>query len=202
MSESKTSWINATTNPSEAIIGLVSCLNCGNNAWIEVRKNGDQDYPMMMKNPLLDVPFNWEMSYGEPKSERRIKECDLFASFFNETQKDLTLNWTECVSTKEAAEEYQKNGNVIEGLVLASNGTVRCPVRIKDANAYRRDITKDNYKYDYWMIHWKPKPDISMLVLDENVSDVFVICYNDEPVNMKESLMRAAHFMTAYADML
>ena len=63
MNKTDTTWTQATTNPSEIMLGLVSCLESGKNAWIEIRKNGDQAYPVMKKNPALENPFNWEMNF-------------------------------------------------------------------------------------------------------------------------------------------
>ena len=54
MSKVHTTWTEATTNVNKAMIMLLSCLDSGKNAWIELRKNGDQAYPIRMKNPALD----------------------------------------------------------------------------------------------------------------------------------------------------
>lgn len=196
MSKIKTSWTRATTNPNEAMIALTACLASGKNAWIEVLKNGDQEFPIMKKNPALEDPFNWTMSYGEPRNEQQLKET----SFFNEIEKDLTYNWTSCYGTKEAAEEYQKNGRIMEGLILG--GETECPVRIEDANRYRKEITGDNYKYNYWVTRWKAKDGIPYYIVDEDIGDVFTICYKNEPVNIKEALTKVAHYLLAYKKIL
>lgn len=189
-----TNWTHATQNPNEAMIGLVSCLEHNKNAWIEVMKNGDQDLPIMRKNPLLDNPFNWEASYGTQRNkEEMAKHC-----YFNETEKDLTYNWTDCLGTKEAVEAYQKDGTIMEGLILG--GSVQCPVRVEDANAYRRDIQGDNYQYGFFVTYWKPKEGIKHWIVDDRVGDVFVICYDDGPINKMAALRRAAQFMNEYAD--
>ena len=122
MNKTDTTWTQATTNPSEIMLGLVSCLESGKNAWIEIRKNGDQAYP------VSETPFNWEMNYGGPRNEQQLKNYD----FFNETEKDLTYNWISCFGTKEAVDLYQANGTVMEGLFLGGN--IACPVRLLTGN--------------------------------------------------------------------
>ena len=82
MSKVHTTWTEATTNVNKAMIMLLSCLDSGKNAWIELRKNGDQAYPIKMKNPELDNPFNWEMSYSTPRNEKEMMNY----KYFNDTE--------------------------------------------------------------------------------------------------------------------
>ena len=193
MSEVKTSWTKATTDPSTAMISLVSCIEAGKNAWIEIRKNGDQAFPIMIPNPLLNNPFNWTQSYGTTRNDAERASHD----YLNETEKDLTHNWVACYGTKEAIELYQTEGLITEGLC---DGSICHPVRIKDANTYRSNITGDNYKYDYWTTYWKPKDGISYYVADESIGNVFTICYNDDPADKYTSLIKTAQFLTDYAN--
>lgn len=190
-----TTWTEATNNASKAMIGLLSCIESGRNAWIEIRKNGEQSYPIKIKNPALDNPFNWEMSYGIPRNENDM----LNHSYFNETERDLTYNWMACFGEKKAIEEYQKNGTISKELF---NGTGIChPVRIKDANFYRKNIIGDNYEYGYWVTYWKPKKNIPYWIVDESIGDVFTICFNDDIiVDKAEAIRKAAEFMLAYAN--
>ncbi len=195
MSESEicTGWTNATVDPNKAMIGFVSCLEAGKNAWIEVRKNGDQTYPVMKKNPELDNPFNWTMMYALPRNEKEMGDHN----YFNETEKDLTYNWTAAFGTREAIEAYQKDGTISEGLC---KGIGIChPVKITDAEAYRKEIVGDDYKYAYYTTYWKPKNHIPYYVLDESIKDVFVVCYDDEPFDKMAALTRASDFITEYA---
>lgn len=193
MGEKDTTWTNATKNPSEAMMGLVSCLETGRNAWIEVMENGSQEHPIKIKNPLLDNPFNWTMCYGRPRNENELAEHD----YFNEVEKDLTYNWTTAFGTKEAIEAYQKDGTVSKELF---EGGIIHPVKIEDADAYRRDIVKDNYKHGYWVVYWRPKDGISYYIVDDSAGGVFTVCHNNEPVDKKEALIRAAQFLLAYAE--
>jgi len=184
-----TNWTKATKNPSEAMLGLISCIEHGCNAWIEIRKNGEQDFPIIIKNPELDNPFNWTMSYGVPRNESEMMKYN----YFNETERDLTYNWVACFGSEESIKQYQENGLVTKGLSL---GIGKChPVRVEDANTYRREITGDNYKYSYWVTYWQPIDGISRWVVDERQGEVFTICYNKEPVNKFEAMKKAADFL-------
>lgn len=194
MGETNTSWTKATINPSEAMLGLVSCLEAGKNAWIELRKNGDQRFPVMKKNPELDNPFNWTLDYGEPRNEKAMES----AAYFNETQKDLTYNWTACFGAQEAIDKYQKDGTVSDGLCKEIG--ICHPVRREDAKTYRQIVTGDNYDGKYWISHWKPKPGIKLYVVDDSISEVFTVCCDDSPMNKKEALEKAAKFLIMYAE--
>ena len=193
---SKKEWTMATTNPNEAMLGLVSCLQYGYHAWIEVQKNGEQRYPVTVKNPALDDPFNWEAMYGTLRNKQELETVN----FFNETEKDLTYNWIQAFGTKEAVEEYERSGIIIEGLIN-SMGNAH-PVRIKDADWYRKHITGDGYEYGAWMYRWKPKKEIPFYIIDANVTNAFVVCYDEGPVNKVQALREGAGFLMAYADYL
>ena len=102
-----TGWMRATADPNEAMIGLVSCLDYGYNAWIELRANGDQERPVMKKNPVLDDPFNWVLSYAITACKKELETHP----YFNDTEKDLTQNWIAALSTVEAAAAYKKTAH-------------------------------------------------------------------------------------------
>jgi len=171
-----TNWTEATTNFYDAFAGLLSCLKAGKNCWVEVQQNGEQDYPVIEKNKALDNPFNWTMSYGVPAGDH-FKDHN----FFNETQKDLTENWTACFATAEAAKLYEEKGKATAGL-LAGCG-VCIPVRHKDADKLR----KDGYKYGAWVYAWKPKDGVPYHI-PKKIGKVFVVCYDDKPADDKNSL--------------
>ena len=194
MSKVYTTWTEATKSASKAMMGLISCIESGRNAWIEIRKNGEQEYPIKIKNPALDNPFNWEMLYGVPRDEKEM----MSHNFFNETEKDLTYNWIACFGEEKAIKEYQNNGTITKELFT---GTGIChPVRIKDANFYRKNILGDDYEYGYWATYWKPKKGIPYLVVDESIGYVFTICFTNEAVDKAEAIRKAAQFMLKYAD--
>lgn len=190
----KTSWMAATTDINEAIVGLLSCIQNGYNAWIEVRKNGNQDYPVMIPNPELDDPFNWTSAYGMPRNEKELAS----QHYLNETSKDLAYNWTAVLGTPEAVEEYKKSRKISPELF--SGGSVCCPVRIEDANRYRKPI--DGYEYGFWMNIWKPKKGIPLYVPDKGIDNVFVVCYetdSEKAPDLKQQLRRAGKFLLDYA---
>lgn len=191
-----TSWTKATTNANVAMIGLMSCIESGHNAWIEIRKNGEQSFPIKIKNPKLENPFNWTMSYGVPRNEYDL----LNYNYFNDTEKDLTFNWIACYGERNSIYEYQKNGIISEGMFQGKG--ICHPVKIKDANFYRKNILGDNYKYDYWVTHWKPKDNIAYWVVDESIGDVFTICFDNKTINKSESIKKAAQFLMVYANRL
>lgn len=188
----KTNWTSATKNPYEALSGLMSCISAGKNAWIEVRENGDQEIPIKKRNPLLDNPFNWTMSYGTCRNEYEFKN----RNYFNETEKDLTWNWTYCFGQPDAIEAYKTMGKVSADLF---NGETGCPVRISDANAYRKSIG-DLYDYSYFMTYWKPLPEIPYHIIDETVGKVFTICYNEELVDQIKAIRTAGKFLLEIAE--
>lgn len=195
MNKVYTTWTEATNNANKAMMGLISCVDSGRNAWIEVRKNGEQEHPIKKKNPELDNPFNWEMAYGVPRNEKEMMNHN----YFNDTEKDLTYNWTACFGEKEAIKEYQNNGTITKELF---NGIGVChPVRIKDVVFYRRNIVgENNYEYDYWTTYWKPKKEIPYWVVDDSIGDVFTICFDDKEVDKADAIRKAALFMLEYAD--
>lgn len=192
MNEIKTGWTHATKDPHIAMICLLGCLNSGKNAWIELRDNGDQEFPIMIPNPVLDDPFKWQFSYGTPTNKEDIEKHQ----FLNETERDLTLNWVSVMGTPEAVAAYQKDRTIIEGLILG--GSVSCPVRREDANRYRAEVTGDNYQYGLMTDWWKPLEGIPYYIPDPSLGKVFTVCYDDETVDMKFACRRAAEFLTEY----
>lgn len=195
MSEVNTRWTHATTDPGEALAALVSCLEAGLNGWIEIRDNGDQEYPIMKVNPELNNPFNWKMAYGTVRNEKEMREH----RYLNDTEKELTYDWTAGYGEQEAIEKYRKTGEITEGLL--KNAGIAFPIRIKDAVEYRKKFTKDGYaNYRYFTTYWEPRNGIPARIVDDSVGKVFTVCFNEEPADKKENMRRAAAFLLAYAD--
>lgn len=188
-----TNWCHAVKDPQVAMMNLIHCLNAGHNAWLELRENGDQYYPIMIVNPVLDDPFNWTFSYGSVRNDAEITAHD----FLNVTERDLTMHWVNAMGTEKAVEAYKKDGTVMEGLIMG--GGISCPVKIEDANRYRRDITGDSYKYDYFANWWKPAEGVPSHIPDPNAGKVFTVCYDNSPVDVKASCERAARYLMDYA---
>ena len=183
-----TSWTKATTYFNVALLGLINCLDTGRNAWIEVQKNGEQDFPIVIKNPVLDDPFNWTMMYGVPRNEKELANLQ----YFNHTEKDLTYNWYAAFSTPEAAELYRKDGTVTAGLFKGMG--ICTPVKISDIDAWRS--APFNYT---WITHWKPKDNIPYWIPD-SINEVYVVCFDDGPVNKKASYLRMSSLLHRLAE--
>lgn len=196
-----TNWTKATTDPQEALSSLMSCLLCGHNAWLEIRKNGDQSLPISIINPELDDPFNWEFNFGSFATTASITK------FLNETEKDLMLNWEHAYATKEAAEAYRKHGKITKGLFNGSGESI--PVKRRDAQRYRDTFVKDGYQYQKpssskptWMNFWRPKKNIRLWVPDPKIQYVFTVCFDNKERDLYTSLKRAENFFKECAEHL
>lgn len=193
-----TQWSKAITSIGEAMLSLMNCLHYGYNAYIAVKKNGNQEFPVVKKNPELENPFNWESAYGTIGK-------DVGKDSFNSMEKELRENWIEVFSTQEAAAAYKKDRTLLPGLILG-NGSVKLPVRKEDANRYRKEVIKDNYNYDIWSHMWKAKEGIPYYILDETVKNVFVVYYKKENALTENDLVarvkEAADVLLTYADQL
>lgn len=188
-------WQKAVKSPVEVIPGLIACLEAGKNAWIEVMDNNDARirFPIQVKNPLLDNPFNWTFNYGTNRNEKVLSTYD----YFNETEKDLIHNWIAAFGQEKAIRAYQENRTISADMF---NGSISHPVRLVDANEYRRNILKDGYEYGFFTHFWKPKEGIDYYVRDPEAGRVFVVCYNHAPVDHREACLKAAEFLKAYAE--
>lgn len=170
---------------------MMHCISCGYNAWIEVQKNGEQSYPILIPNPELDNPHNWTSSIATTSQPK--------TNFLNNTEKDLTENWICAFSCSEkAVEAYVKEGKITEGLIRLATDNVPeahlCNIRKTDATKFRQIYTKDGYDYTKPSFYhlWKPKEGIPYYIPDPSIDKVFVVCYNNEPVNMKQSLEKVS----------
>lgn len=186
-----TNWSEATTSYSAALAGLISAIEAGKNAWIEVRKNGEQDYPIMVPNPKLNHPRAWTMSYSIPRNRTVLENH----KFINNTEKDLTLNYTVAFGTQEAIDRYYETG------ILTSDnfrGMGIChAVKIEDAIEYRKNI--DGYKdFHNWIYFWKPQNNDYWVPAD--IDKVFTVCYDDQPTDKKIVFKRAAELLLKLAE--
>ena len=187
-----TSWTKATTDFETALIGLFSCLNSGKNSWIEIQKNGEQDFPIKISNPALDNPFNWTMAYGVPRNEEEMEKY----KYLNDTEKDLTYNWYAAFSDPKAAKLYQNTGKITRKLF---NGMGICTsVKMADIDAWRAKQGKEPFGYS-WVTYWKPKDNIPYWIAAD-IQEVFVACYNDGLANKKESYLKTAELLHKLAD--
>lgn len=198
MNNVKTNWTTAMVNINEALLAVISCLDAGKNAWLEIRDNGDQEYPIQIVNPDLDNPFNWEAYMGIPRCNKKHLN---YSKPLNETEKILEDEYTQCFGTEEAIKIYQETGKITKGLINSMG--ISHPVRMSDANLYRKEISKDNYVYGSWMNLWKPKKSVDILITDPTIEKVFVVCYNDELASdRKESVAKAIELLQTYLKMM
>jgi len=181
----QTNWTQATTNLYEAIAGLLAAQANNKNAWIEEQKNGEQDFPIMIKNPELDNPFNWTMSFGVPA---RIENHQ----YFNETEKDLTENWTASFGEVKAIRNYQQNNKLSKNLVKGIG--VCFPLRKKDFLKLRPDLPKN---FNLWFTYWKPKDEIPYRVVNKQIKSVYVVCTDNQELNEKQSLQNLKNFVNS-----
>jgi len=197
-------WSTATTDMSHALIDLMNCIYSGYNAWISIEKNGEQEYPVKCVNPELDDPFNWTSNYS--------KAGHIQNNYINDTQRDLTENWIEVISTVEAANAYKSERKLLPGLIslgdINANNvgkTIRIPVRKEDANQYRATISKDNYTYEIWRYVWEAKKDIPYYIVDDTIDMVYVVRYSSESFTETEivnSLRSTAAVINHYASQI
>lgn len=187
-----TNWTKATQDPFIALTGLLSCMAANRNCWIEHQENGDQDFPITIPNPALDDPFNWTMSYGIPG------QPDPDHKYLNETERDLTFNWTAQFGEEKAVERYRKTGKLTKAAL--KNAGVCFPCRKKDFLAIRRDL-KGWTEEQLWTTYWQPRDGVPYHV-DAPIGKVFVVCYDDKPVCREKLLLKASEFLVAVAKSL
>ncbi len=145
-----TGWSEATLNESDVIVSLLACLKQKHYAWIELQQNGDQAHPIKIKNPELLKHSNWTMLYGVP-TENKKKLWD--EDFFNETEKDLTLNY------KAAFGDPIKKIDKGMGICFP----------LKKKGSYN----------DYWTYYWQPKDNIPYWIPAKLKKKVYVVVYDD-----------------------
>ena len=200
----RTNWTMAMTNYQDALYALQTCRGSFRSCWLELRENGDQEYPINIVNPALDDPFAWEFSYGTLISPELLHT----RKFLNETERNLTYHWMAGYGVPTAIEKYRKNHELTKGLNI---GIGTCfPIRIEDAQKYRDIFVGDGYVYRYpedgkgFVDFWKPKTGIPVYVPDRTVGKVFTVCTDMEGNTVSEidSLERTAKTLEEYAQYL
>jgi hypothetical protein len=148
-------------------------------------KNSSAEWPVLIKNPLLDDWRNWTTRYSVPK-----KDDDYKWDFFNAVEKDLFDNFTYAFGTVSAIKQYFKSGKLTKNNFLTSG--ICYPVRKKDKNNFFQKLKKPVSNDSYWQTHWQPKAGIQYRIPDPNVQLVYAVCYGEVdageiPVNISIS---------------
>lgn len=153
---------------------MLNCLKYGYKCRLAVERNAHSGSPIKVVNPVLDDPFNWRSTYAV------LRNGEISHNFLNETEKDLTENWTTLFGTKEAIEHYKKTGKLTDD---AFGKGKAFPARIDDASKYR----KDGYDYRHWVSYWSPIDGIQVWVPKKLIFPVFTVyTYRDAvPANIK-----------------
>jgi hypothetical protein len=185
-----TNWTTATTDPYQAIVGVLSAAKYKRNAWIEIQKNGKQDLPLTITNPALDDPFNWTMSYGVPDRNKDER-------FLNDTEKDLVENWTAAFGDPKRIEAYRKNRKLHKDL---SKGIGTCfPLRKEDMLKLRPDLPPG---FNLWTTYWKPKDGIPCRIPDPGIDKVYVVVTDNEEVDEQKMLSALKKFVLSIEKIL
>lgn len=189
----RTNWTTATTNYQEALLALQACKGSCRTCWLELRENGDQDFPIKIVNPALNDPFAWEFSYGTYMNPESL----LRHNFLNDTERDLTYNWIAGFGNPVAIELYRKNRELTEGL---NAGIDTCfPIRIADARSIvirlsaMVCISLSGKRRLYGQFLETEKED-SGLCTDQTIGKVFTVCTDVEGdvISEIDSLERTA----------
>ena len=173
----KTNWTSATHNPFKAFKGLVSCLQSGYNAWIELQENGKQDNPLLETNPNINNLSTWKSSGSYfvqdwAKEKERI-ENDTIHPF----AKKLMLEYTTVFGSEEEYENYLKTGEV-KFLGMGKKYFIRYDDLIKTREKEGIKLSdKSRYVLSVLPIeHYKQ--------VKKTNRKVFVVCFNSEKRNL------------------
>lgn len=108
-----TNWTEATRNPFKAISSLISCLQAGRNAWLELQENGNQEYPLREKLIKESTdPCAWDCAcqpFAQDWEER--KEVILTSDSYSPMQKKFMTEYTSVFGSQEQYDNYLKTGD-------------------------------------------------------------------------------------------
>ncbi len=201
MAKVNTSWSQASENIYQALAALFHAVDSGKNAWLELRKNGDQDYPVMIPNPDLDLIENWQELYVTTRTEEAEK--DLLSKVLNDTERDLIQNYTTLQVTEDEAKQYRELGVLTAKMLKAnSDSTVRITVPIEKANEARRTHFNDHFDYSFFVSAWEAMPGIPYQIPDPNLPFVFTVCTDDNEPNLLWTLEQTERLLHDYRKML
>lgn len=180
-------WTQATTELEQAILGVLSCRKAGYKAWIEIANNADVPFPIQIKNPALNDPESWTMSYGIPKPAPKDEQ----ESFFNDTEKDLYYNYDY------SFRRYRcEKGHIhFEKKQLFAN--VKCPKCGKESSQFCGPVKLKDPHSRTWITIWQAKKDVPYWIPDPKISDVYVIAHDTDKTALdeKQCLLEIADFI-------
>ena len=161
MNTNGTNYTDATIHKKVAMMGLVSALDRGFKAWIEIRNNKDCVYPYLKPNPNI----------GYQDYEGRWSYNTVYSHNVTDTiEKDLIENWAYTFAKKEARELYINEGIVTEGLDFGIG--ICTNVKISDLNKLREGRGETFIKAGH--VQWTLK--VKRNVVDDSIGNVFVVC--------------------------
>ena len=168
-----TNWSKATTNLFEAIKSLLSALQAGKIAHLEIMKNEDVAYPIKVKNPETLKMENWTMMFGLPKQNDQV-------DFWNETERYLVQECYHTYTTPEAIRLFEEEGLITEDLLKSGGAEYMIPFDI----AREIRLAQDGYDLatNVWArgTHYCIKDDVERWVLDPSVKWVFVVVIEED----------------------
>lgn len=168
-----TNWSKATTNLFEAIKSLLSALQAGKIAHLEIMKNEDVAYPIKVENPETLKMENWTMMFGLPKQNDQV-------DFWNETERYLVQECYHTYATPEAIRLFEEEGLITEELML--NGGTEYMIPFDIAREIR--LAQDGYDLatNQWArgTYYRIKDGIEHWVIDPKVKWVFVVVIEED----------------------
>jgi len=176
MKKANTNWSTATTNLFKAFKDLLDCLQAGYDAHITIVKNEHAALPIQIKNPALNDPMNWTMSYGAPAGREEIK----YKKHFNDTEKDLALNWGFTFDAYVCVKGHLFNSKQAGKTVFVCP---HCGSRETKQNCIPVKLKEPEKRTFYTF--WKPKDNISCWVNKPMKERVFVIAYYEKNAVLK-----------------
>ncbi len=96
--------------------------------------------------------------------------------YFNETEKELTLNYTSCFGEPKAIEYYYKTGKLTKKALKGVGTCFAC--KKDDFLKFRKDL-KGWDKNRLWTTYWQPK-NKKPYWINSNIEKVFTVCYTEE----------------------
>jgi hypothetical protein len=186
-------YTTATKSLTTVVADCLLAIESGHQAVLRVVDNSEHPFPITIKNPLLEDWRNWQSSYGTLR-----KGADIHTRcYFNEVEKDMTLNFTCYFGTPELRDLYFNEGKLVpKGGSHAAMGTA-FPVRIADIK--EQDPNYYNHAKGYfenWYTAWEPAKNLKYHI-PAPIGKVYAIELMNEPLSTIVLQLNAAAFLKA-----